>query len=172
MLAREEFTLQPGEAKIVRRPTVLRTILGSCAGVTFCAKRLGIGAMCHPMLPTRRLSGMTERDAPDRFVDLAIRRMLRELMKLGARRDEIEVKLFGCCDVLDFEEGRVTIGRMNAEMAVKVLADEGVQIAARQVGGPVGMYIYFMSDTGEVWLRRLSELDDRSKREQRDANGR
>ena len=34
-----------------REPTILRTLLGSCVGIAFRVPRLGVGALCHPMLP-------------------------------------------------------------------------------------------------------------------------
>ena len=36
---------------LVTQPAILRTMLGSCVGVTFLVPRLGVGALCHPMLP-------------------------------------------------------------------------------------------------------------------------
>ena len=46
-----EVYLQPGESYLARKPTIIRTILGSCVGVTFWSARLGIGALCHAQLP-------------------------------------------------------------------------------------------------------------------------
>ena len=98
-----EVYVQPGESHLVREPTILRTLLGSCVGIAFRAPRLGIGALCHPMLP--RMPGQTlahrlSRSAGRRYVDFAIRDLARQFDALGASRDEIEVKLFGGGDVL------------------------------------------------------------------------
>jgi chemotaxis protein CheD len=46
-----EVYLQPGESRMVREPTILRTLLGSCVGIAFRVPRLSLGALCHPMLP-------------------------------------------------------------------------------------------------------------------------
>jgi chemotaxis receptor (MCP) glutamine deamidase CheD len=46
-----EIYLQPGESHLVKEPTILRTLLGSCVGIAFRIPRLGVGALCHPMLP-------------------------------------------------------------------------------------------------------------------------
>jgi len=43
--------VQPGESHLVAGPAIMRTVLGSCIGITFSVLRLGIGALCHPMLP-------------------------------------------------------------------------------------------------------------------------
>ena len=46
-----EVYVQPGESRLVREPTMLRTLLGSCVGIAFRIPRLGVAALCHPMLP-------------------------------------------------------------------------------------------------------------------------
>jgi chemotaxis protein CheD len=166
MATAPEFTLQPGEAKLVRGPAILKTVLGSCAGVTFRVERLGLGAMCHPMLPTKHAYHESQVGGPRRYVDHSLCEMIRRIEGLGARREEIEVKLFGCCDVLNFDESRVTVGSMNAQMVLKVLSEEGVRLAVHQIGGPVGVCIYFVTDTGEVFLRRLAPLHNSSRRGQ------
>jgi len=154
-----EVYVQPGESHLVPQPTVLRTVLGSCVGVTFLVPRLGIGALCHPMLPrwpAHRLPGLSV-FAGRRYVDFAIRDMAHQLDKLGAHRRETEVKLFGGADVLSVGDGfsRPTVGKLNCESAIKVLDEEGFIVSACSLGGDSGVHIQFETGTGEVLLRRL-----------------
>ena len=97
-----EVYVQPGESHLVREPTILRTLLGSCVGIAFWVPRLGLGALCHPMLPRTpaRLAVSLTRSAGRRYVDFAIRDLARQFDALGASRGEVEVKLFGGGDVL------------------------------------------------------------------------
>ncbi len=37
-----DIYVQPGELHLVQGPTILRTVLGSCVGVTFWNRRLGL----------------------------------------------------------------------------------------------------------------------------------
>jgi len=158
-LARRDVYVQPGESHLVRGPAVLRTVLGSCVGVTFRHQGLEICALCHPMLPRHPPGGretLTLANAR-RYVDFAIRDLASQFDALGAPRREIEVKVFGGADVLQVrnETARPTVGRMNREMAMEVLRSEGFAVAASQVGGQVGFHIDFYTETGEVLLRRL-----------------
>ena len=92
----------PGNRILVSQPAVLRTVLGSCVGVTFLVPRLGIGALCHPMMPKcppAQMARMSVR-AGRRYVDFAIRDIASRLDSLGAVRSEVLVKLFGGNDVL------------------------------------------------------------------------
>lgn len=155
---REEIFVQPGEARVVRGRAVLRTVLGSCVGITFWARKIDAGALCHPMLPSYRqtavrLSGAAGR----RYVDFTIRDVAAKLDQMGAKRAETEVKLFGGADVLPStqEARRPTVGRLNCEAALRVLQDEGFSVVASSLGGRTGVHIEFDTETGEVLLRRL-----------------
>ncbi len=156
-----EIYVQPGESHLVRGPAILRTLLGSCVGVTFWNKRLHIAALCHPMLPEHRgdRRGKLSPAAALRYVDFAIRDLTAQFEALGARRNETEVKLFGGADVLQATGAantRPTVGHLNADKALAVLEQLGYRVIASRLGGNGGCHIDFRTDTGEVRLRRLN----------------
>lgn len=154
-----EVYVQPGESHLVRGPAILRTVLGSCVGVTFWNQRLGIAGLCHPMLP----NCSREHDrlcvaAARRYVDFAIRELARRFDSLGVGRRETEVKIFGGAHVLKVERASVdrpTVGRMNADRALQILAEEGYSVIAQRLGGRQGLHIDFLTTSGEVRLRKL-----------------
>jgi chemotaxis protein CheD len=156
-----EIYLQPGESRLVKEPAILRTLLGSCVGVAFRAPRLGLGALCHPMLPRfpTKPPMPLNRAAARRYVDYAIRELAERFDVLGAHRGEIEVKLFGGGDVLltSNDSPRATVGSLNIEVAMKVLEEEGFNVTASSLGGRRGVNIYFNTKTGEVLLQRHSK---------------
>jgi len=158
--ALRELYVQPGESYLVRKPAILRTLLGSCVGITFWVPRLGIGALCHPMLPSypARPPADLSRAAGRRYVDFAVRDLARQFDDLGARRNEIAVKLFGGGDVLlvASDSTRPTVGKLNCQVAMKVLAEEDLQVVASSLGGSGGVNIHFNTSTGEVLLKRHS----------------
>ena len=155
-----EVYVQPGESHLVTEPSIMRTVLGSCVGIAFRAPRLGIAALCHPMLPKYPIKGTTKLTTAvgRRYVDFTIRDLAQQFDSLGARRAEIEVKLFGGGDVLLVinPASRPTVGRLNLEAALKVLEEEGFTVAASSLGGNCGLNIQFHTGTGEVLLKRLS----------------
>lgn len=155
-----EVSVQPGESHLVREPTILKTLLGSCVGIAFRVPRLGLGALCHPMLPRMpaKLASSLSRSAGRRYVDFAIRDLARQFDALGANRSEIEVKLFGGGDVLVMTASstRPTVGKQNSEVAIRVLAEEGFGVTASSLGGKRGVNIQFNTETGEVLLQRHS----------------
>ena len=164
-----DLNLQPGELYLARSPAILRTILGSCVGVTFWSARLGAGALCHGVLPRcppgwPPSSGLS---AGHRYVDFSIRYLAQQFDALGASRQELEVKLFGGADVLPTAgagRGRPTVGALNCKVAAEVLAEEGLTVSASDVGGVRGRRIHFHTGTGEVLLHRLAVWRDPDRR--------
>jgi chemotaxis protein CheD len=153
-----DIYVQPGELHLVRGPAILRTVLGSCVGVTFWNARLHLGALCHPMLPRCPAEGSRLSVAAlRRYVDSAIRELAQKMDALGAGRKETEVKVFGGADVLQVEhaEQRPTVGRLNADCALQILAEEGYSVIAQRLGGRQGIHIDFLTTNGEVRLRKL-----------------
>lgn len=155
----DQVHLQPGEVYLAHEPTIIRTILGSCVGVTFWSPRLCVGALCHALLPRRHNKRDASRDCRDgyRFVDFAIRDLARQFDRIGAARGELEIKLFGGADVLKVSPSstRLTVGKQNCEVAMKVLIEEGLGVTASSLGGTLGRSIRFDTGTGEVQLRWL-----------------
>jgi len=153
------ISVQPGQVHLARSPVVLRTILGSCVGVTFWSSRLGAGALCHGVLPScPRGTGGSD---GYRYVDFSIRYLAQCFDALGARRQDVEVKLFGGADVLPVaaaRAGKSTVGFLNCQAALKVLEEEGFTVAASDLGGIRGRTIRFHTGTGEVIVQRLAVL--------------
>ena len=151
--------LHPGESHLARTPAIIRTILGSCVGVTFWSRKLSIGALCHAQLPRCPSPKTVSSGEGYRYVDFAIRDFVRQFEELGAVRSEVEVKMFGGADVLVVvDPASATIGRMNCEVAVEVAQAEGLNVVASSLGGTSGLNIRFHTMTGEVLLRRLNRL--------------
>jgi len=156
-----DLDLQPGELYLARKPAILRTILGSCVGVTFWSARLGAGALCHGVLPRCPPGQLLAIDSAEnkRYVDFSIRYLARQFDKLGAFRHELEVKVFGGADVLPIPGTRLdrpTVGALNCVVAAEILSEEGLTVSAADTRGVRGRRIHFHTGTGEVLLHRLS----------------
>lgn len=155
-----DLNLQPGELYLTRTPAILRTILGSCVSVTFWSPRVGAGALCHGMLPRAPKVWPAGIDASEghRYVDFSIRYLAQKFDALGVPREEVEVKLFGGADVLPLladRGGRPTVGALNCQAAEEVLAEEGFNVTASDLGGTRGRRIHFHTGTGVVLVYRL-----------------
>jgi chemotaxis protein CheD len=123
-------------------------------------RRLGIGAICHGLLPQCREKTECTGDCLEgmKYVDCSIHRMAKHFRRLGAAPHEIEVKVFGGADMFGARPGGmggISVGKQNAEKALEIVKKEGLRVTAQDLGGTQGRKIYFNTETGEVLLKRL-----------------
>lgn len=149
------ITLMPGELFCGQNPAIVTTVLGSCVCVTMLCRRLSLWSICHGVLP----SG-SEDDPPGccRYVDEAVRRMSAWFERRGAKKMDIEVKVFGGAEIM-MERGPgsrfVPVGRSNVNTALKALESEGLPVLASDVGGHIGRKLRFHTHTGDVMVKRF-----------------
>ncbi len=149
--------LRPGEAHLSAEPAILKTILGSCVGATFWSQRLGIGALCHGILP--RCPGSVALDEGYRYVDFAIRDLARRFDEIGVTRNEVQVQVFGGAGIVPHDAAvprMFHVGEANCKTALEVLEEEDFNVIAFDLGGRAGRTIQFHTWNGQVLMRRHS----------------
>ncbi|WP_415719454.1 hypothetical protein [Maridesulfovibrio sp.] len=96
-----------------------------------------------------------------RYVDTAVAHLLKSMKRLGVRKKELEVKLFGGATGLTSSQVRPSyalgIGNKNVEAALKHLKAHGLEPRSMDVGGNVGRKLLFCTYTGDVWIKRLEK---------------
>jgi chemotaxis protein CheD len=153
-------TLKPGEAYFTNRPERVLTVLGSCLSVTMFNRHRRLAGICHALLPECGRGKVCGGECPEeyRYVDCSIRRMLETFDRHCIPGKEIEVKCFGGSDMFPeniSRQGLFSVGKQNIARAEKVIADEGLTILVKDVGGLYARKILFHTHTGEVFLKRL-----------------
>jgi chemotaxis protein CheD len=138
---------------------MLVTILGSC--VTACIRDplIGVGGMNHFMLPESAGAGWDTASASMRYGNVAMERLINDILKRGGARERLEIKVFGGGNVMN---GTTNIGHRNAEFVEEYLAAEGLPIAARHLRGNLPRRVHYFPATGKVMLLELQ----RSEREE------
>lgn len=156
--------LQTGDCFFGVQPTLVTTVLGSCLAVTMHVPSWGIGTICHAFLPDSSEDRVRGGSDPQicRYVDTALQNMLESLDKIGIPRRELVVKMFGGSTgiaVRGMEYSSYDIGRRNIEMARKLLRFARIEVQVSDVGGPKGRKLLFNTQSGEVWVKRLRNVD-------------
>jgi chemotaxis protein CheD len=148
--------LHPGELCVCDEPTKVITVLGSCVSVTLFNPRLCLGAICHATLPECRSTEKCESPCIEafKFMDCSLKYMLGAFRERGVLNKEIEIKIFGGADTL-LSQSSNTIGSKNVQVALSILREEHLSVAAMDVGDSFGRKLIFCSHTGEVFLKRL-----------------
>lgn len=152
--------LKAGEIYLAESPCLITTVLGSCIAVTMYCPEKTLGAMCHGLLPTRwNTSPVSETDTHDfRYVDSALRYMLKQFDRRSIDRKSLQIKMFGGANVLTPPVRRrwsVSVGEKNIEAARRFFRQAGLRLNASRVGGIQGHKIVFNTRTGEVFLKML-----------------
>lgn len=151
--------LLPGEYFVTSRDIVLTTVLGSCVAACVRDSTAGVGGMNHFMLPEDADPSSRTAAAAMRYGAYAMKILLNELLKAGARRDRLEAKVFGGGAVLA-NMTMLNIGERNADFVLRYLQMEQIRIAAQDLGGKLPRRINYFPVTGRVTMRKLRHQDD------------
>ncbi len=154
------YYMMVAEGGVYETPTAVQTVLGSCVSVTFYSPKKRIGAMFHALMPRRSEYERLDNGASVyRYVDTAIDTVCKRMFQLGVRQQDIECKIFGGANAMFQHE--LSIGPKNVRIAFETLAAYPLRIAATNVGGNVGRKLFFISHTGEVYVKQLRKNGER-----------
>ncbi len=153
----EAVKILPGEYFVTQRDIVIVTVLGSCVSVCLRDRVNGIGGMNHFMLPGNSDGGISPISASARYGVYAMELLLNHLLKLGARRNCFEAKVFGGGSVLRGMTAN-NVGDRNAEFVRDYLATEKIQVVAEDLLDFYPRKVYFFPATGRVMVKKLKSL--------------
>ncbi len=156
--------LLPGEYYVTRRDEMVTTVLGSC--VSACARDpvARVGGMNHFMLP-EHAEGSTgswdprEVNAATRYGSYAMEHLINEMLKAGAARERIEVKLFGGGRVLRLD---IDVADRNIAFAIAYLEAEGLRLVARDLGGPHPRKVNYFPVSGRALVKKLTRMHSKT----------
>src|SRR6185295_13908235 len=122
--------LLPGEYYVTRHAENMCTVLGSCVSACIRDARLRIGGMNHFMLPLDASNGESTWgaavSAATRYGNVAMERLINDILKFGGRRQDLEIKLVGGGRVL--AEMSNDVGARNIEFVREYVRAEGFRV--------------------------------------------
>lgn len=140
-----------------RADDMLVTTLGSCVAACIHDPVARVGGMNHFLLPGSPAGGEGFGIAT-RYGSVAMERLINDLMARGAKRDRLEVKLFGASRVIDTS---MDVGLANAAFALDYVRREGLALAGQDLGGATGRRVHFFPTTGKAFRRMLRPETER-----------
>jgi chemotaxis protein CheD len=152
--------ISPGEYYYTDKNMVIVTVLGSCVSACIRDSITGIGGMNHFMLPD---SAKADKDSPVsesmRYGTYAMEVLINQLLRNGARRENLEAKIFGGGNVLrSFTTNNV--GDRNASFVRKYLKEEGIRVTGEDLLDIYPRKVYFFPKTGKVLVKKLKQLNN------------
>ena len=154
----------PGVYYVSCHVEAITTVLGSCVSACVRDPKRGVGGMNHFLLPqdspTSRNTWLDPavRQAT-RYGSYAMESLINDLLKVGASRERLEIKLFGGGRVLT---SLTDVGARNIDFVHDFVRIEGFRIAAEDVGGMQPRKIIYFPAQGRVRVRKLRAIENRS----------
>lgn len=160
--------ISPGEYYFTDKDMVIVTVLGSCVSACIRDNVTGIGGMNHFMLPD---GAGADKDSPVsesmRYGTYAMEVLINQLLKNGARRENLEAKIFGGGNVLK-SFTTMNVGDRNASFVRKFLKEERIRITGEDLLDIYPRKVYYFPKTGKVLVKKLKNMhnDTLAKREE------
>lgn len=149
--------LLPGEYYVTEQEEMITTVLGSCISVCVYSPPLRMGGMNHFMLPSSELSSSEIASASFRFGDVAMERMINDLLRRGAEKSDLQFKAFGAGNVL---RNHTDIGRSNIDFLNAFMKLEGYRLLSSDLGDIFPRKVNFYPKTGKVMMKRLQSVNN------------
>lgn len=152
-------SVRVSELKVSDNSGVLASFgLGSCIAVAMYDPLKKIGGLAHVMLPESR--GKGSEGNPGKFADVAVERLVEELVRLGARRKSIRCKIVGGSQMFEIPGARkkesvpgpaaAYIGARNIESVKSKLKELEIPLIGEDTGGDYGRTVKFNTSNGDV----------------------
>jgi len=151
----EAAKILPGEYYVSDSGMLLVTVLGSCVAACIRDTELGVGGMNHFMLPD---DGGRETVATSaRYGTYAMEVLINHLLKMGARRNRLEAKVFGGGAVMASLSSS-NVGTRNAEFVLEYLKTEKIPIVAKDLLDSYPRKVYYFPANGRVLVKKLHRV--------------
>lgn len=154
------ITVGLGEIKFSRDPNDVLVAfgLGSCVGVGMFDPTLHLGGMLHGVLPVQ--SNGAEPPTP-KYVTSGIQLLLEELLKSGAVKSRLIVRMAGGANMLLAPglSNTFDIGTRNIAAARETLSKLGLKIVSEEVGGQTGRTVRLYVVNGRMTIRMMGNQE-------------
>lgn len=140
----------PGEYYVASEDLVIMTVLGSCIAACLWDGRARLGGMNHFMLP----DGDGSEDS-GRYGSFAMELLINEMLKLGARRETMQAKIFGGGQVMAGFTS-MNVGERNTKFVLDYMATERIPVVSQDVLDIHPRKVCFFPITGRALVKRLA----------------
>jgi chemotaxis protein CheD len=168
---RDAAKILPGEYYYTGKDMLIVTVLGSCVSACIRDRVTGVGGMNHFMLPDGGGDADSPISASARYGTYAMEILINDLLKAGARRENLEAKVFGGGNVLSGFSS-INVGERNAQFVRSFLKIENIRIVAEDLNDVHPRKVYYFPRSGKVLVKKLRQLNNNTlvNREQDYAN--
>jgi len=140
----------PGEYFVSSDDLMVMTVLGSCIAACIWDSRVRAGGMNHFMLPEGDAS-----EGGGRYGSYAMELLINHLLKLGARRESMQAKVFGGAQVMAGFTS-MNVGERNTKFVLDYLSTERIPVVSQDVLDIHPRKVCFFPASGKALVKRLA----------------
>ena len=140
----------PGEYFVSNQDIMIMTVLGSCISACIWDVRVRAGGMNHFMLPDGDSS-----DGFGRYGSYAMELLINQMLKMGAKRETMQAKVFGGAQVMAGFTS-MNVGARNTQFVLDYLATERIPIVSQDVLDIHPRKVCFFPLSGKALVKRLA----------------
>lgn len=140
----------PGEYFVANEDLMIMTVLGSCISACLWDTRARAGGMNHFMLPDGDGG-----DGGGRYGSYAMELLINQMLKLGARRETMQAKVFGGAQVMAGFTS-MNVGERNTKFVLDYLTTERIPVVSQDVLDIHPRKVCFFPVTGKALVKRLA----------------
>jgi chemotaxis protein CheD len=130
-------------------PMVVYMVLGSCVAVVLYDRQNKFSGCCHFIVPRTPKGDLPK---PKHGI-VAVLNLIRFLEEKGADIGNLEAQVIGGGDLPGH-----SLGKENADAAVKILKKKGVHITSLDVGGEKGRKVIYNTDTNHLAVVKVEKI--------------
>ncbi|MFO1436296.1 MAG: chemoreceptor glutamine deamidase CheD [Gammaproteobacteria bacterium] len=148
----------PGEYYVTLNDEMIVTVLGSCVSACIRDPRARIGGMNHFMLPmtTDEVSAAKAvAGEATRYGNFAMEHMINDILKMGGKRERLEVKLVGGGRIL---AQMTDVGRRNIAFVEDYVRTEGLNVIGRDLGDIYPRKVQYLPMSGKAQVKHLQSM--------------
>lgn len=153
---KKQISIHIGEYHASSDPSVIHTVLGSCVAVCLFDPENRIGGMNHILLPGK--ADLKHFDVSARYGINAMELLINGIMAIGGDRNRLVAKVFGGGQIIYSISRENGVGEKNILFALEFLKKERIRVISEDIGGIESRNIYFHTDTGDVFLKRVPPM--------------
>ncbi len=160
--AKLHVNLLPGDFYASNEPVIIRTLLGSCVAACLYDPVKRVVGMNHFLLSNRRYA----RNIPSvlseagRYGIHAMELLINEMLKLGAKRQNLKAKAFGGGSMYlntEIKDNFFCVGDVNSRFIREFLKNDGIPLVAEDLGGERARIIHFLYDDFSVHVKKINK---------------
>ena len=153
-MVKTQIIVHVSDAKVSRDQSdvIVTYSLGSCIGVCLYDAVAHVGGMLHYQLPDSKSNPERAQENPFMFADTGLKRLVRKLESLGAKKKLLHVKIAGGAAMNNGPKG-FDIGKRNCLAIRKLLWKYGMFLDTEEVGGFSARSLYLDLEDGTVTMR-------------------